>query len=229
VATQPVTLNLGGQFDVKELMPYCAQSITFDIILGIWRIRKWNPRINWKSNTLIDRDHEQKCNVCLSTQNSSKQLPNYVITIKQLKRDACKDRPVYLVPMHHVRTRGSTEGSASLEYATNEEIISPLGNSIASKHPSSSTLQSLLGQYSDVLPGDLPNELPSERSFEVKSTSWPMQTSEATDIQTINPELKEVKTKIDDLLERDLSVLSLAPGQLYSFRTKTGWWTTYVR
>jgi hypothetical protein len=35
VATQPVTLNLGGQLDVKELIPYCAQSLPFDRILGL--------------------------------------------------------------------------------------------------------------------------------------------------------------------------------------------------
>jgi hypothetical protein len=128
VATQPLTLNLGGQLDVKEFMPYCAQSLSFDLILGIEWLRKWNLRINWKSNPLIVRDHEQNCNVCLSTQNSSKQLPNYVLTSKQLKRDAIKGRPVSLVQMYHVGTRGYTEGSVSLEYANNEKISSPIGN-----------------------------------------------------------------------------------------------------
>jgi hypothetical protein len=139
-----VTLNLGGQLDVKEFMPCCAQSPPLDLILGNEWLRKWNPRIKWKSNTLIVRDHERECNVCLSPQNGSKQLPNYVITRRQLKRDARNGRPVYLVQMHHVGRRGSTEGSASLEYATNDEISSPLGNSIASKPQSSATLQSLL-------------------------------------------------------------------------------------
>jgi hypothetical protein len=69
--------------------------------------------------------------------------------------------------MHHVGTRGSIEGSASLEYATNEEISSPLGNSIASKPQSSANLQSLLWQYSDVFPEDLPNGLPPELSVEL--------------------------------------------------------------
>jgi hypothetical protein len=50
-----------------------------------------------------------------------------MITIKQLKRNARKGRPVYLVQMHHVGTRDSSEGSASLEYAANAEIISTLG------------------------------------------------------------------------------------------------------
>jgi predicted aspartyl protease len=93
VAKQPVTLNLVGQLDVKEVMNYCAQSLPFDLILGLEWLRKWNPRINWKSDTLIFRDHERKCDVCLSTQNSSKQIPNYLITSKQLKLDARKGRP----------------------------------------------------------------------------------------------------------------------------------------
>jgi hypothetical protein len=67
---------------------------------------------------LIVRDHERKCNVCLSIQNSSKQLPNYVITSKQLKRDARKGRPVYLVEMHHVRTVVSWMTVHSLHFMT---------------------------------------------------------------------------------------------------------------
>jgi hypothetical protein len=59
VATQPVTLNLGGQLDVKDLMPDCAQYLPLDLILGIEWLRKWNRLINWKSNTLIVLDHEQ--------------------------------------------------------------------------------------------------------------------------------------------------------------------------
>jgi hypothetical protein len=35
VATQPVTLNLSGQLDIKELMNYFAQSLHFNIIFGI--------------------------------------------------------------------------------------------------------------------------------------------------------------------------------------------------
>jgi hypothetical protein len=124
--------------------------------------------VNWKLNMLIIRDYERKCNVFLSIQNRSKQLPNYFITSKQLKRDAHKGRPVYLVQMHHVGTRGSAEGSASLEYATNEEISSPLGNSVVSKHPSSSTLQPLLSQFSDFFPDALSNGLPQEQSVELK-------------------------------------------------------------
>jgi hypothetical protein len=96
-----------------------------------------------------------------------KQLSNYLITSKELKRDARKSRPVYLDQMLHVGTRGSTEGSASLEYATNEEISSPLGNSIASKPQSSATLQSLIGQYSDVFLDDMPDGLAPERSVEL--------------------------------------------------------------
>jgi hypothetical protein len=131
-----VTLNLGGQLDVNELIPYCAKYLRFDQTLGIEWLRKWNPRINWKLNTLIVRDHERKRIVFLSPQHSSKQLPNYVIKIRQLKRDSRKGRPVYVVQMHYLGTRGSTEGSTLLEFATNEEINSPLGNSIASKHSS---------------------------------------------------------------------------------------------
>jgi hypothetical protein len=192
-------------------MPYCAQSHPFNLILGLEWLRKWNPRINWKSSTLIVRDHEQNCIVCLSGQKSPKQ-PNYVITSKQLKRDARKGRPVYLVQLYHVGLRGSTEGSASIEYATIEDISSPLGNSIASKPQSSATLQSLLGQYSDVFPENLPNGLPPERSVELSIKLVPDAKLVKRQIHKLSTaELKEVKTQIDDLLEKGFIRPSSSP------------------
>jgi hypothetical protein len=70
--------------------------------------------------------------------------------------------------MSHLGTGGSTEWYTSLEYATNEDISRPLGNSIASKRSSSSTLQTFIGQYYDVFPYDLSNGLPPKRSVELK-------------------------------------------------------------
>jgi hypothetical protein len=113
--------------------------------------------------------------------------------------------------MHHVGKRGSTEGSASLVYATNEEISSPLGNSIASKPQYSATLQSLLEQYSDVFPDDLPNELPPERCAESNISLVPDAKPVKRPIYKLSPaELKEVKTQIDDLLKKVLYLLALA-------------------
>jgi hypothetical protein len=126
-----------------------------------------------------------------------------VITSKQLKRDARKGRPVYLVQLYRVGTKGSTEGSASIEYDTNEDISSPIGNSIASKPQSSATLQSLLGQYSDVFPENLTNGLPPERSVELSIKLVPDAKLVKRPIHKLSTaELKEVKTQIDDLLEK---------------------------
>jgi hypothetical protein len=135
-----------------------------------------------------------------------------VITSKQLKREARKSRPVYLDQMLHVGKRGSTEGSASLVYATNEEISSPLGNLIASKPQYSATLQSLLEQYSDVFPDDLPHGLPPERCAESNISLEPDAKPVKRPIYKLSPaELKEVKTQIDDLLEKGFILPSTNP------------------
>jgi hypothetical protein len=49
VVTQPLTLNLGGQLDCKGFKPCIVESLPFDLILGLEWLRKYNPRINWKS------------------------------------------------------------------------------------------------------------------------------------------------------------------------------------
>jgi hypothetical protein len=71
------------------------------------------------------------------------------------------------------------------------------------KNGSSSTLQALLGQYTDVFPEELPKGLPPEISFQLNIKLLP-------DIKAIKPpmyklsidELKEVKKQIDELLEK---------------------------
>jgi hypothetical protein len=102
VVTQPLTLNLGGQLDSKGQKPYIAESLPFDLILGLEWLRKYNPRINWKSDTLLIYDSSKRRCVRLSAQKSSMSTPNYVITPKQLKRSARKGVMVLLVQLHHV-------------------------------------------------------------------------------------------------------------------------------
>ena len=88
----------------------------------------------------------------------------------------------------------------------------------------------MLGQYSDVFPDDPPNGLPPERSVELNINLVPDDKPVKRQIYKLSTaELKEVKTQIDDLLEKDLSVQALALGQLHSFRTEKRWRTPYVR
>jgi hypothetical protein len=61
----------------------------------------------------------------------------------------------------------------------------------------------LLGQYSDVFPDDLPNGLPPERSVELKINLVPDAKPVKRPIYKLSTaDLKEVKTQIDDLLEK---------------------------
>jgi hypothetical protein len=68
VVTQPLTLNLSGRLDCKGLKPYIAESLPFDLILGLEWLRKYNPRINWKGDTLLIYNSSQGRCVRLSAQ-----------------------------------------------------------------------------------------------------------------------------------------------------------------
>jgi hypothetical protein len=79
----------------------------------------------------------------------------------------------------------------------------------------------LPGQYSDVFPEDLPNGLPPERSVELNINLVPDAKPVKRPIYKLSTaELKEVKTPIDDLWKRDLSILALAFGAapFFSYR-----------
>jgi hypothetical protein len=83
---------------------------------------------------------------------------------------------------------------------------------IASKHPSSSTLRSLLGQYSDVFPDELPNGLPPEQTVELKMKLVADSKPVKRPIYKLSTaELKEVKTQIDDLPEKGFIRPSTGP------------------
>jgi hypothetical protein len=97
VVTQPLILNLGGHLEGKGLKPYVAESPPFDLILGIEWLRKYNPGIKRKSDTLPTFDGSRRRFVCLLAQSLSINTPNYVLPPKQLKLSAQKGATVFLV------------------------------------------------------------------------------------------------------------------------------------
>jgi transposase InsO family protein len=211
VVKQPLTLNLGGQLDCEGLTPYCAESLPFDLILGLEWLRKYNPRINWKSDTLLVYDNSQRRCVHISAQKSSMHVPNYVITPKQLKRSARKGATVFLVQLHHVGMRGPTRESASVGHTTG---MGPSGTSStgSAEEEIPSALQFLLEQYTDVFPDELPNGLPPERSVKLNIDLLPGTKPVKRPIYKLSiDELKEVKKQVDELLEKGFIRPSTSP------------------
>jgi hypothetical protein len=92
--------------------------------------------------------------------------PNYVITPKQFKRSARKGATVFLVQLHHVGMGDSAIEPASVEHTTGMEAGGTPSEGPA-KNGSSSALQNLLGQYTDVFPEELPKGLPPERRVQL--------------------------------------------------------------
>jgi hypothetical protein len=204
VVTHPIALDLGGQLTC-ELKPYCPQSFPYDLILGKERLRMWNPRINWKNDTLLVFDPVSQKVVRLAAQDAEKYTTTQVITATQIKRRARKGIPVYVVQINNIVIPTMDSGNDK----QNDE--------------SEPELTSVLTEFSDVFPDDLPFGLPPERSVELKIDLVP----EAKPIKRPTyklsmEELNEAKRQIDDFLEKGFIVQVLVLGEVpfYSFQRK---------
>ena len=193
VVGHPIALDLGGQLTC-ELKPYCAQSLPYDLILGKEWLRMWNPRINWKNETLLVFDPVSQKVVRLAAQDAEKHIPPHVITATQLKRRARKGIPIYVVQINNIGIPIMDSGNDN----QNDE--------------SEPELTSLLTEFSDVFPDDLPPGLPPERSVELKIDLEPEAKPIKRPIYKLSmEELNEVKRQIDDLLEKGFIRPSISP------------------
>jgi hypothetical protein len=122
VVTQPLILNLSGQLDGKGVKPYIAEYPPFDLIIGIDWLRKYNPGIKWKSDTLPIFDGSRRRSVRFFAQSSSTISPNYVILPKQLKISAQKGATVFLAQLHLVGMGDSARLTVSVGKATSRNV-----------------------------------------------------------------------------------------------------------
>jgi hypothetical protein len=111
VVGHPIALDLGGQLTC-ELKPNCAKSFPYDLILGKEGLRMWNPRINWKNDTLLVFDPASQKVVRLAAQDAEKHTPTQVITATQLKRRLVKEFQFMSCKLWYSnpRVRGRGEG-----------------------------------------------------------------------------------------------------------------------
>jgi hypothetical protein len=169
VVEQPLTLRLGGQLDCG-LRPHCAQTLPYDLILGKPWLRKWNPHINWRTDTLLVYDNIPKLKVRLAAEHVEKTSPPpFVITAKQMKRYAKRSSkvPVYLVQIDHVGIDDLPKLSDSASLATE---IKTGGSSVNKSVPlkGETATNALIEEFSDIIPDDLPHGPPPKRSIDLK-------------------------------------------------------------
>jgi hypothetical protein len=105
----------------------------------------------------------------------------------------------------------STRETASVEYATGMEAGGTPCYGPA-KNRSSSALQALLGQFTDVFPDELPKGLPPERSVQLKIKHLPdSKPIKRPKYKLSIDELKEVRKQIDELLAKGFIRPSISP------------------
>jgi hypothetical protein len=120
-----IALDLGGQLTC-ELKPYCVISLPYDLILGKEWIRMWNPRINWKNDTLLVFDPASQKVVRLAAQDAQKHISTQVITATQLKRRARKGIPVYFVQINNIGIPTMDSGNDNQNDESEPELTSLL-------------------------------------------------------------------------------------------------------
>jgi GNAT superfamily N-acetyltransferase len=204
VVEQPLTLRLGGQLDC-ELRPHCAETLPYDLILGKPWLRKWNPHINWQTDTLMLFNKESKKTIRLAAEDVEKASPPpFVITAKQLKRftKGSSKTPIFMVRVDHV---GLKDSEKYCEYSSPATGVETGGPSVKTGVPlkGKTAMHALIEEFSDVFPDELPVGLPPKRKVDLKIDLLPDSKPVKRPIYKLSEEeLKELKSQIDELLEK---------------------------
>ena len=129
--------------------PYVVDWIAYDIILGKTWLSKANPLIDWKSNRMLLKQGETLIALDAETCNHIVSQPSHMITSKQLKRLAKKEKR----EIYHVIIKSKKENQENQENNQRKPD--------ASHH--SEELRDLLCKFEEVFPKELPRELPPKR------------------------------------------------------------------
>ena len=211
---------------------------TFDIILGMPWLRKHNPMIDWSTNNLtlpptplqkLLNDNQLVNNKVINkinTSNTAKVKVNTVSTVsatippieicnissRQLRKSIKKNEQVFLL---FVRAKGK-----------NNHNIEIINHNINTSTPTAEEklTSSLLSEFRDVFPDDLPHRLPPKRFIEHKINLMPGSTPTFRNYNRLSPQdLDELKVHLKDLLDHGFIRAAHSPyGAPVLFAKKAG-------
>lgn len=181
----------------------------FDLILGKPWLSRINPRIDWKAGTLRFQHRGNKIFLFSMEDAEAKRIAkSLIISTTQLNKLVanCNKNPMYLVALKQL------EGD--------DDVPPPTDTSVrveAPKEPFSSEfrqqLNHTLDEYADVLPkGDFKPPFPPTRSVEHEIPLEPGKPAPNRPVYRLSPgELDELKTQLQDLLDRGFITPSTSP------------------
>jgi hypothetical protein len=184
---------------------------TFDLILGMPWLRKYNPTIDWSSSTLTLPPSPLLSLLQSSNHHPSTPLPAPLqrcrLSTRLIKKALRDGEDVYLlfarVVQHQDTTRVSLSSSEHILHAISAD------DSLPSRHPDAARL---IDEFRDVFPDDLPVGLPPERFIDHKIKLQPDAAPTFQNHRRLSPrDLDELREHLDDLLKHGFIRASHSP------------------
>lgn len=175
--------------------PFIVDLIGYDVILGKTWLKQYNPRINWKRNTvLVNIDNK---NFFLDAESVKRQSSREEALLskkqfaKLVKRQKSK---IYLVTIHPKTNQCEQDIEKNISDSKDDE------------------LQRILEEYKDVFPEDLPKGLPPKRQVEMEIKMKDDTAPVMGPMYKLSPkELKEMRKQIKHLLSHEFIKPSISP------------------
>lgn len=190
---QATNLCIGNlQYGVyKERLRFYEIDTPYDIILGTGWLRKYNPDIDWRTGTVIFQYKNRQLVISSDSDGSTR----------------------YEVLSHHQLGRAMRKKGAEF-YVANVKSIDDEDDS-PTEHATEDLQQraeAILRDFRDVLPDDLPDELPPSRHVDHKIELEPGHSPPFRSIYRLSyNELDELKTQLKYLLEKGFIRPSKSP------------------
>jgi gag-polyprotein putative aspartyl protease len=197
------TIKLGDLIERIELA--VIPLVGYDVILGIPWLKRHNPVIDWNTSTVLVKVGDQMSKLPGYKESNAPAVE--LVSRLQAVRDVEKGEQMYLA------------------------LVRPLqGHSDDKQLVSHSNTTSLVREFSEVFPHDLPKGLPPKRAVDhkIELESGQVPPSRPT-YRMSQPEMDELKKKLAELMEKGFITESKSPyGAPVLFLKKKGWYTSYV-
>jgi gag-polyprotein putative aspartyl protease len=157
----PLTVEIGDNVR-HEIQPYISHAVSYDLILGMDWLSRYNPHINWQRNRLILYNTSTRRRCIIEATDVTTKRPGYLVSAKQIARLAKQKLPTYIL---HMRETHDEVPEDSDFHPNNKSETDPVEDG---KTMFQGKMKSLLQGYEDIFPEELPSGLPPKRSVEPK-------------------------------------------------------------
>jgi hypothetical protein len=178
-----VLVTIGDQY--RESLSLPVIPLAYDIIFGQPWLRRHNPRIDWRAGSVTLGDH-----------------------LLPVEQPSHSNTPIELVSALGIKHAMHSADSAYLLLVTNQSVA----KDGTATEPLDSRTKSLLDEFKDVFPEDLPEGLPPSRDVDHRIELVPGSTPPSRPTYRMSPpELDELKKQVADLLAKGFIQPSKSP------------------